>query len=436
MTATVYRVGRSSSWDLRHGMNESLFRELLFDSESSRLDFKRDPYPFVDASDEQKSALLKDLLAFANAWRSETAYIVIGVEHRAGEDPDRVGVDPSAHVDEASLQQFVASKTVPPLKFTYYPFTYEGKQFGIFEIPRQSRPVVAKRRYGRVGKEVVYFRRGSGCAEATPGEIAQMGRDDAAAATNMGPRLELVFADAPLKRIIGTYVAHAVVLHVPHRNQDYPDEVEEQQGALDFGSMIWEINRAYWRTLATYVRERRRFAAVGFAVHNVSAAPAQDVKVVLTCDARGVEFRDVDDLPDRPRHSWNRLLLDGRPLPETRRRERFGVPEVRPVGSSWEIVIGFGLIRPGEIAWTEDPLCVAPAVSGRIAILARAFASNISRPIEVPLFVDATVRARPKLRLEVLKRLNESWFLARLREAGHLRPSDEDSGAETDAATP
>jgi predicted HTH transcriptional regulator len=52
---------------------------LLSEDEGTALDFKRDQYPFEDATDEQKSEFLKDILAFANAWRRSNAYILIGV---------------------------------------------------------------------------------------------------------------------------------------------------------------------------------------------------------------------------------------------------------------------------------------------------------------------------------------------------------------------
>jgi predicted HTH transcriptional regulator len=54
--------------------------ELLNEDESSTLDFKRDQYPFDGATDEQKGELLKDILAFANAWRRTDAYILVGVK--------------------------------------------------------------------------------------------------------------------------------------------------------------------------------------------------------------------------------------------------------------------------------------------------------------------------------------------------------------------
>jgi len=57
---------------------------LLHEDESSALDCKRDQYPFAGASNDDKSELLKDILAFANSWRRTTGYILIGVDEVKG----------------------------------------------------------------------------------------------------------------------------------------------------------------------------------------------------------------------------------------------------------------------------------------------------------------------------------------------------------------
>jgi hypothetical protein len=55
-------------------VGRKLIERLLYESEGDALDFKRDQYPFVGATDEQKSDLLKDILAFANSWRRTDAF--------------------------------------------------------------------------------------------------------------------------------------------------------------------------------------------------------------------------------------------------------------------------------------------------------------------------------------------------------------------------
>ena len=43
-------------------MDKSLIEALLYEDESTTLDFKREQYPFEKASDGYKSELLKDIL--------------------------------------------------------------------------------------------------------------------------------------------------------------------------------------------------------------------------------------------------------------------------------------------------------------------------------------------------------------------------------------
>lgn len=58
----------------------NLVEGLLYQSEGEALDFKEKQYSFIGATDEQKSELLKDILAFANSWRQGDAYILIGIK--------------------------------------------------------------------------------------------------------------------------------------------------------------------------------------------------------------------------------------------------------------------------------------------------------------------------------------------------------------------
>ena len=53
-------------------MNESELTALLRRSESETLDFKSKQYPFARANDEEKSELLKDIVAMANGWKPPT----------------------------------------------------------------------------------------------------------------------------------------------------------------------------------------------------------------------------------------------------------------------------------------------------------------------------------------------------------------------------
>lgn len=168
-------------------MDASALEGLLNEEESTSLDFKREQYPFCGASDESKGELLKDILAFANAWRRTDAFILVGVEEIRGGHSNPVGV--TTHLDDASLQQFVNSKVQRPVALSYRPATVDGVEIGIITIPLQDRPIYLTKDYGRLRQGVVYIRRGSSTAEATPDEVAKMG---AVAAGLAKPKLSVI----------------------------------------------------------------------------------------------------------------------------------------------------------------------------------------------------------------------------------------------------
>lgn len=167
-------------------LTPDLFEQLLHQEEGTGLDFKRDQYAFKGVPKDVQSELLKDILAFANTLRRSSAYILIGVEEVKGGRSKVVGVQ--THLDDADLQQFVNSKTQPPVDFTYFPFRTEGVEVGIIEIPVQKRPIYPKRTFGKVMENIVYIRRGSSTMIATPDEIIQMGIESASLVSGIVPQ--------------------------------------------------------------------------------------------------------------------------------------------------------------------------------------------------------------------------------------------------------
>jgi hypothetical protein len=158
-------------------MNDDLMESLLHEEESSALDFKRDQYPFVGATNDEKSEPLKDVLACANAWRRATAYILIGVEEVKGGRSIVHGV--AQHLNDNDLQQFVNSKANRPVQFSYEAFPFEGKQVGVIIIPCQKRPFLLSNDYGKLKKQTVYTRQGSSTNPASVDEVARMASADA-----------------------------------------------------------------------------------------------------------------------------------------------------------------------------------------------------------------------------------------------------------------
>jgi len=65
-------------------MNTIASTDLLNMTESETFDFKSIQYKFYGATDEEKAELLKDIIAFANAWKTGDAFVVIGVSEKNG----------------------------------------------------------------------------------------------------------------------------------------------------------------------------------------------------------------------------------------------------------------------------------------------------------------------------------------------------------------
>jgi len=78
-------------------IDNELFERLLYEDESTTLDFKKEQYLFVNATENEKSELLKDILGFANAWRRVEAYILIGVEEVRGGRSNVIGIPATDH---------------------------------------------------------------------------------------------------------------------------------------------------------------------------------------------------------------------------------------------------------------------------------------------------------------------------------------------------
>ena len=155
-------------------MAETDLEALLWEDESAVLDFKREQYRFEGASDEEKSELLKDVLAFSNAHRRTDAYILIGVEELRGSRSRPVGV--ATHLDDANLQQFVNSKVQKPILFSYRVSIIDGKELGVICIPLQTPPYFLRRDFGRLKQNVVYIRHGSSTAIADPDEVVRLAK--------------------------------------------------------------------------------------------------------------------------------------------------------------------------------------------------------------------------------------------------------------------
>jgi len=149
---------------------------LLSQPESTTLDFKDADYLAAGAKPEPKSRIVKHILAFANTYRREDAYILIGVKEQPGSRAIVAGL--VQHLDGASLQELVNKKTNRPVEFEYDTVTIDGKYVGVVRIPPQPRPTYVVNNYGMLKAGEVRFRQGSSTFVASPEQIYKMGVDD------------------------------------------------------------------------------------------------------------------------------------------------------------------------------------------------------------------------------------------------------------------
>lgn len=377
-------------------MDCTLFERLLYEEESPTLDFKRDQYRFVKASDDDKSELLKDILGFVNAWRRSEAYILIGVEDVRGGRANVVGIQPGDQLDDHSLQQFVNNLTNRPVRFHYEAFGFENKQVGIIRIEDQPRPVYLKQDYGKLRKNDVYVRRGSSTdprKPATPEEISQMGLSG----TPQAAELVVQFADPRRDASLGDKLAcEAEYCQMP-KAKKIPDLAPPESRNL-FGidtaiisDPFNKINADYFRELASYEFCKRLYSRTRLLVENVGHIAAKGVRIELeTPVGVGVHVAHPWDLPDVPQ-----------------RRSRIGIPrELRRIQSAanrspggvtidknkerYRVEVECGDLQPGRRVWSEA-FSVGMGATGESQFVGRIFAENLAKPKDVTLILSATI---------------------------------------------
>lgn len=278
--------------------------ELLYEEEGTTLDFKREQYVFVSGNEYQKSELLKDILAFSNAWRRSEAYILIGVEEVKGGRSRPLGI--VSELDDAQLQQFVNSKTQKPIDFNYKTVLIDGLKVGIIRIPLQSRPYYLEKDYGKLKRHVVYIRRGSSTDEASPGEIHNMGKAEVLD-TQESPKIDFVFANQEKRTSLGASMfIKATVLDIPPL-ENIPDYREEETYG-PFGMRLSSVSlnhtrTDYYRDLVKYYYVLKKSEKLYFGLVNNSNFTVSDIRVEIVVDKQenAFTFFDDDDFPEFPR---------------------------------------------------------------------------------------------------------------------------------------
>lgn len=382
-------------------MNEVLMEQLLHEGESSSLDYKRDQYLFGGASDEDKGELLKDILAFANGWRHAEAYILIGVDEVAGGRSNVVGV--SNHIPENDLQQFVNSKTNRPVTFSYRAFPFEGKQVGIITIPQQDRPIYLSKNFGKLQRQIVYYRQGTTTAIATPDDIARMGSGHS---SMKEASLVVEFAHTKQEVSLGNQISWSAEFCRMPQSEDI-QTIGKQKSQVShsvFGIPIPSIpsyglhdrlNRHYFHELAEYEFCKRLFRKVRLVVSNTGDAPASDVRIEMSIPTKqGIIILSPSKFPRVPKRQESILGMSA--MRDLKLRPAFrhaGDVDIDENEHRFKIEVECGNLQPGRQVWSDE-FYVGISSSGQVELDGLLLSDNLPGPQDFTLRIDAKVSER------------------------------------------
>ncbi|WP_430974673.1 AlbA family DNA-binding domain-containing protein [Sunxiuqinia rutila] len=139
---------------------------IQFENENTALDFKAIQY-----KRNKFENLLKDFLSMANANTKEERYIIIGVNHKSNGNRDIIGVNED-FIDEAIYQQLIIENIEPEINFKYFPYKFETKTLGIFQIKDcLNPPYMLKKDFGSLKKGDSFIRKGSHQTRVTRADI-------------------------------------------------------------------------------------------------------------------------------------------------------------------------------------------------------------------------------------------------------------------------
>jgi Putative DNA-binding domain len=398
--STAKKYFTSNKWPLNSILEDKRMdtkipiEELLYEEEGTTLDFKREQYPFTSANDHQKSEILKDILAFSNAWRRSDAYILIGVEELKGGRSKPLGIQDE--LDDAQLQQFVNSKTQRPINFTYKTILVDSLKIGVICIPVQSRPYYLERDYGKLRKHVVYVRRGSSTAEASPDEVHKMGHAEATMVQEI-PKLKFEFADIDKRTNLGTE-KHMLttILDIPELKK-LPDYREEQAlGRFAIPSLNpYHVNSNYYRDIVNYYYMLKRSQKLSFSLINSSQITISNITVELciTCEDNKFDLFVEDNFPAFPQSRHNPVPL--RPLLEQIAKNSKPSVKIQNLGDRYRIEIPFEKTQPQQTVFCNESIYIAANERFERHVKVIIYADNIPVPIETSLAILCEVENAP-----------------------------------------
>ncbi len=290
-------------------------QQLCLEGESSHLDYKREQYPFIKAADSEKEELLKDILAMANAFRSQVAYILIGVEQQQDGIGKVIGIPKVQFIDDAKLQQFINAKTNRSVEFHSYSVPVDDEKIiQVIEIPVQKeRPYYSKKNFGSVSAGTVEIRAGSATHHANPDEIARMGKEEIIQHNQREIEISLIVPQNPFETIV--FEALDIVL-----DGDPPAETNAEKRLFYINGVSRPV---YFTEKISFVRDVFRTFRVDIALENKSALSAEQLEVetiISQCSYRCVTkrkhfpehpFEPTSSIVNNISPAWQRRLHPG-----------------------------------------------------------------------------------------------------------------------------
>jgi hypothetical protein len=354
-------------------VDPELVEDLLHENECTYLDFKRDQYQFVGATDVQKAELLKDIVAFANQDTKETAFVIIGAKPDPKNPGGRANIfGVTSHLPEHSIQQFVNEKTNRPIAFRYKALQCDGKSIAILEI--ESQPFIyLKNNYGNLLKNICYTRRGSSTAEMTPDELLQ--RAERRLRAKSTPTLSFEAAQIKQDYVIYSPVANECVSSgatlETHAIQIPPGPLPEIPKLPRLAA-----GHDFVENFNTFLINAFSIRPVALSLRNDSSFAALDILCHLRCpNSDEFEIRPQEKYPACP--TWPHGLGEGGAF--------IGLPEgdirVGRAGTATEIEWKVPKIVPGQRVFSAGTFLVRPSRATKVLFQYSILGENIPTPI-------------------------------------------------------
>lgn len=351
-------------------------KALCMQGESNRLDYKRDQYPFDNAADGLKAELLKDILSFANSFRSEPAYILIGVEELESKLGRIVGIEASQVIDGSKIQQFVNEKTNRIIPFEAFAVDCEDgvHVVQVLEIAPclKNRPFYLKQKnFAQLKQRDVWMRVGSASHIALPEEIKEMGLQEVEHESS--PMLTVKFD-------IDNQVDDGLLSVVIQSDVNPPEDslarkLSALNGGTDYDQYLWLRNNVSKLHFRLMLKNTSRVQADNLSIrYNVECEDG----CVEQCEAPGFSSGSLFSVPR--------------------------IADVRPVKAN--------ILRPGESDLDSDDLYFKVKKEGKFKLTTTILGKNL--PVPLRETHEFTVRCRTvELDPDWIKQIN---FLMRDEE--------------------